>query len=275
MADLTSSASPFPGMDPYLEQRWPGVHTRLITYLADTLSPRLPDGLEAEPQERVFIETVGGPDRWFAPDVHVYRSSRAATPPAPVTPGERPSRAGVPMLIEVPTIEVVEPYIEIVDAKSGGRVVTVVEIVSPSNKAVGPGRRKYLRKQRDLRRSTANLVEIDLIRGGKPVTLGRPAVVPPDGRTAYHVVVRRAGRRTPLEYYPCPLRDRLPVVDLPLRPGDPDLAVDVQQLVSHAYANGGYAAKLDYTRPLRPPLGSDDAAWATGLVAGRAGAPST
>jgi hypothetical protein len=106
----TTTASPFPGMDPYLVQRWLGVHRRLIAYLADTLSPRLPSGLEAEPQERVFVETVGRQDRRFSPDVHVYRSSPTASATSDVSAARgRTVGAAVPMLIEVPTVEVVEP----------------------------------------------------------------------------------------------------------------------------------------------------------------------
>ena len=34
--------SPFPGMDPYLEQHWRSVHHRLITYAGDQLQSGLP-----------------------------------------------------------------------------------------------------------------------------------------------------------------------------------------------------------------------------------------
>jgi len=36
-------ATPFPGMDPYLERSdvWPDVHNRLIVALADYLAPRV------------------------------------------------------------------------------------------------------------------------------------------------------------------------------------------------------------------------------------------
>ena len=40
-------ASPFPGMDPYLEQFWRDVHARLIIYAADQLQGRLPGDLRA------------------------------------------------------------------------------------------------------------------------------------------------------------------------------------------------------------------------------------
>jgi hypothetical protein len=50
--------SPFPGMDPYLEQYWREVHVRLIAYAGDSLQERLPAGLRARIEERVFLETA-------------------------------------------------------------------------------------------------------------------------------------------------------------------------------------------------------------------------
>ena len=39
--------SPFPGMDPYLEQRWRDLHTRLVHYSCDEIQTRLPTDLFA------------------------------------------------------------------------------------------------------------------------------------------------------------------------------------------------------------------------------------
>ena len=60
-------------------------------------------------------------------------------------------------------------YIEIIDIKSGRRVVTVIEILSPSNKVAGPGRDLYLKKQEELREGGVSLVEINLNRTGSHV----------------------------------------------------------------------------------------------------------
>lgn len=48
---------PFPGMDPYLEDpgEWPGVHQRLITYTADTLTAVLPPEYAAVMGERLLV----------------------------------------------------------------------------------------------------------------------------------------------------------------------------------------------------------------------------
>ena len=74
-----------------------------------------------------------------------------------------------PLLVEAPDLEVHEPYIEIFDRQSDMHVVTVIELVSPSNKYSGPGRELYLTKQKELRWSRTHLVEIDLLRFGPHV----------------------------------------------------------------------------------------------------------
>src|SRR5438309_1293272 len=65
--------------------------------------------------------------------------------------------------------EIRQGYLEIREV-SGGRVVTVIEVVSPANKAAGSRvHQTYLRKQADVLASDANLVEIDLLRRGTHV----------------------------------------------------------------------------------------------------------
>ena len=49
--------SPFPGMDPYLEEFWPDVHASLIIYARDQLEEQLPSSLIARVEERVVFET--------------------------------------------------------------------------------------------------------------------------------------------------------------------------------------------------------------------------
>ena len=60
--------SPFPGMDPYLEEpsQWPGVHQRLITYMADAMQPRIRPRYHVLIGERVYIAE---PPQNFYPDV--------------------------------------------------------------------------------------------------------------------------------------------------------------------------------------------------------------
>jgi hypothetical protein len=81
--------SPFPGMDPYLEQFWGDVHQSLITYARDQLQEVLPGDLRARIQERVFVELPNGLERNMYPDIRVVERGRrsgrgrtAAHPPA-------------------------------------------------------------------------------------------------------------------------------------------------------------------------------------------------
>ena len=64
--------------------------------------------------------------------------------------------------------------------------------------------------------------------------------------------------------YRASLRDRLPRLAIPLRPGDSDVVLDLQQVVDEAYETGRYD-RTDYRRPLDPPLPPEEAAWATDL----------
>ncbi len=253
-------SSPFPGMDPYLESHWRDVHARLIIYASDALQGVLPHGLRARVEESVLLETPQGlGDHPLFPDVRVveYWSKRG-----------QDARAGggvavvEPLLVEVEVEPVSETYLEIIDRESGNRVVTVLEFLSPSNKSPGPNREQYLRKQREVCASDANLVEIDLNRFGTH-TLAFPLVhVKPQDRTAYMACVRRATRRDKAEVYPMPLRERLPVVKIPLRPGDADVPLDLQALVEQCYRNGAYEGTLNYAVDPDPPLLGADKDWA-------------
>ena len=49
--------SPFPGMDPYLEDpaMWPDVHQRFITYLSDAMQPHIRPQYSARIGERIYV----------------------------------------------------------------------------------------------------------------------------------------------------------------------------------------------------------------------------
>jgi hypothetical protein len=251
----------FPGMDPYLEdpRLWPGVHSRLVVYLADQLAPLLRPRYVAAIEERVFIE---GPDQQFIPDVHVRRSE-----PAGEARTVAVAEADEPVVVQVPELEIHESYIEILDRHSGQSVVTVIELVSPSNKFPGPGRDSYLAKQREVRASTAHLVEIDLLRTGQHVVAVPEWVA--RGRGPYHYLVcanRAGGVRDLFDLYPRGLRERLPRIRIPLAGDDPDVPLDLQAAIAKVHEAGSYRDRINYQAPCQPPLESDDQLWARDLV---------
>src|SRR5712691_11835927 len=257
-------ASPFPGMDPYLEQFWGDVHHRLITYACDQLQGILPGDLRARVEERVFVESPEGQDRSMYPDIRVVERGHRK--------GGSPALAGgvavaEPLRIHLPDEPVTQGYIEIIDLTTGRRVVTVIEVLSSSNKLPGEGRNLYQRKQQECRAAGVNLVEIDLLRAGPWVLAVRESLVPASHRVPYRVCVYRPRDKDALgEVYRVPLRERLPVINVPLRETDADVRLDLQALIDLCYRNGGYDEDLDYQAEPSPPLTPGDARWADALL---------
>jgi hypothetical protein len=251
----------FPGMDPYLElpELWPGFHNSLIVYIRDALQPLLRPRYIAGIEERVFIEVP--PEREFIPDVLVKRRREERSGAVAVLD------ADAPVEVQLPGPEIHESYLNILDRQAGLRVVTVLEVLSPTNKYAGPGRDLYLAKQREVLRSQAHLVEIDLLRRG-PHVLALPELeavrlAPYDSL----VCVNRAEEwRGHYQLYPRRLRERLPRIRVPLAGDDPDVVLDVQAVVAQAYDAGSYRDLLAYDQPCRPPLSDADQAWANELV---------
>jgi hypothetical protein len=252
--------TPFPGMDPYLEVHWRDIHARLIIYACDALQGVLPDSLRAQVEESVLLETPQGiGDHPRFPDVRVieYTAKRNF---------EGPREGGVavaePLLVATEQEPVVETFIEIIDRESGNLVVTVIEFLSPSNKSPGRNRNQYLRKQREICSSSANLVEIDLNRFGTHALAFPLHHIKTRGRAGYMTCVRRAAVRDVAEIYPMFLWNRLPIIKVPLRPGDADVPLDLQALVEQCYRNGAYEGTLDYSVNPDPPLLGAERVWA-------------
>ena len=263
------ATSPFPGMDPYLEDQWGDVHAALVTYIRDALQPRLPSGLRVRAENRAYVEVDEHLVRQLQPDVQVveYRPRHPADGGTAVaTALTAPSRRLVLHLTSEP---VTETFLRVVDTKSGGQVVTVIEVLSPGNKLGGEGERTYIQNQRELLTAGVSLVEIDLVRGGRHVLAAPLAYVPPADRTPYRVCVTRGWNRFQPEWYPIRLQDPLPVVAIPLRTGDADAILALQSLFDQAYGNGRYDDVTDYTIDPVPPLTGDDAAWADQLLRGK------
>lgn len=246
---------PFPGMDPYLEHPalWPSVHARLMVWMAHQLSPLLRPRYVASVEERVFIEL---PQQQRIPDIWVQK-----------VPNGGPTRAAgvevaTPVVVELEGLEVREHYIEILDLYRDQRVVTVIEVVSPSNKTAGPGRDAYLAKQREVRGTECHLVEIDLLRRGRHV-LSVPqretqAVAPYD----YLICVSRWPNRKRFELVGCQLRERLPRIGIPVADPDPDVPLDIQAAFAQVYEDGSYMLRVRYAEPCEPRLGAADQRWA-------------
>jgi len=90
------------------------------------------------------------------------------------------------------------PYLEAIwhdfHDRDSREVITVVELLSPINKGPGEHRARYLSRRSAVRQSEAHLVEIDLLRGGRPM----PAEGRRPGSPSEIVVPGLRERRPPL-----------------------------------------------------------------------------
>lgn len=238
-------------MDPYLERHWLDVHARLVLYAADSLNEKLPRSLVARTEERIAIDSEDAvEDRKISPDVRVIE------PAAGNRATEIAYEAPLKLMLDDP---IIERFIQI-QGVDDERLIAVIEVVSPTNKS-GNGLKEYRKKREELIESGVHVVEIDLVRQGNWRALMRPHACARNHWSEYRVTVRLGGDRQTAYVHPAPLRRPLPSFAIPLREGDPEVKLNLQELVNLAYARGRYGETLNYTRPLDVPLSDEDAAW--------------
>jgi hypothetical protein len=138
---------------------------------------------------------------------------------------------------------------------SDRELVAVLELLSPANKYLGPDREQYLAKRMQILNGPAHLIEIDLLRGGP--------LLPADDRPdcSYSVLVSRVEDRFDAAFWPIALRERLPVILVPVRSPDSDARLDLQAVLDRIYDDAGHADYI-YEGTPHSRLDSDDAGWA-------------
>jgi hypothetical protein len=159
---------------------------------------------------------------------------------------------------------VTEGFIKIIDF-TAEKVVTVIEVLSASNKLPGEGQRLYRQKQQELNEGGVSLVEIELLRTGDHVLNVPSRRIPRGYRTPYRVCVRRGWRPRWVELYRAPLEKHLPKIQIPLRETDQEVTLDLQSLIELCYRNGRYD-RTDYTVDPEPPFDPPTALWANELL---------
>ncbi len=251
-------------MDPWLEHPdgWQGVHTRLITRSSDFLQPQLGAlGYFVDIEERIYVEES---ERHVVPDLAIIQ------PPRPLPIGSKHSavlEADDPVLVRTsPEPEVHERFLQVF-AVGGMQLITQIEIISHTNKRLKKGREMYIQKRRELLDAGVNIVEIDLLRGGRPI-------IDLDGRAQsslrpwdYLINVVRQGQ-IEHEVYRFTVRERLPRIRIPLRSESPDAVLDLHLVFEQVYDSGPYPVRFDYSSPPVPPLSTDDEAWADQMLRG-------
>lgn len=280
MNDRSSNSPPFPGMDPYLEAPdiWPDFHDRIATIISSMLNALLPERYYARLEKRAELGIVmpSSVRKRIIPDVSVMRRQLQEAPvayaTAPVVVLEYPRQEATPAVeFRISSDPILHRFVEIRDSRRGHKLVTLIEIVSPSNKLPGPDRRAYESKQMEILSSDANLIEIDLLRGGQrllPYPELEAAVydLAPDYLVLVNRSALRAGYWMDFSLYPVALREPLPCILVPLAGDDPDVLLDLQVAVNRAYRDGPYARMVDYAVEPDPPLPAEDAVWADQLL---------
>lgn len=239
--------SPFPGMDPYTEARslWKGIHTQLIGELSThQLPPLLAPGyfVDAEPSLQIHSQ------RDIYPDIQIMTTLS----PSPSL------AAGSGLAVAEPTATILtfpeddedeeeESAIFIREAGSE-KLVTVIEIISYSNKTAGSEKRaRYLLKRRELLSGGVHLIEVDLLRWGRRVISALP-------HQPYHILVSRADEQPHSNVWSFSLADAIPDTPLPLTAPDEYVPLRLQAAYTTVYRARGFRYRLDYQKEPEPPL---------------------
>lgn len=259
--DKLLMVSPFPGFNPYLEHPaiWPGFQHWLIIGLAGYLSPQLRPHYRVAVELRTY-ETIGEqPLLVGIPDVTVNRTQNQKNydkQPALSESVATVQRHSQPQRVMVPVTETVKQgYLEVREV-STGQVITAIEILSPVNKRVGKGRQQYEEKRNRILNTQTHLVEIDLLREGKPMML--LGEVP---QSDYRLLVSRSDYRPQADLYAFNLPDPVPTFSLPLKAQDESILVDLEKLLQDVYEQGSFDLAIDYSLPPVPPVSSGYDTW--------------
>ena len=253
--------SPFPGMDPYLEDPafLPGFHARLIVGISTQLNRVLPKGLYVDIEEHLWLRDEDEFDEYRVlvgrADATVNESRRLGS----TSPKHRPR-----LELEEPSalVKVTQfaprkvRYLKVVDAAKD-RVITAIELLSPANKNRSQHYDAYVAKREEYLAGNTSLVEIDLHRSGvrPPMFTDTPPV------NDYNLFVCAADRFPNASIWAFGVRDRIPNLEVPLRSREPSAVLDLNGLVHATYDENRYGDRIDYSKSPKPPFRGSAKEW--------------
>lgn len=255
--------SPFPGMDPYLEDPgfWQGFHSSLLGAMRASLTPQLPAGYYAELEQHIWFREENPVDglRLARPDLYLLEGPKEPgakrRPAGGAAVSEPTARVTLPKIVR----EVGHHAIRIRDGRNR-RVVTAIELFSPSNKEAGVERERYLLKRNEFLANDTSLVEIDLLRRGHRLPIGTVQ----DGD--YYIYVTDAAWYNEVSVWVFTVRDPIPPVPVPLPAPHPPITLAIRPCLDRVYAEANYGPQLGYDGPPAHRLRPTDAEWATALL---------
>jgi hypothetical protein len=245
--------NPFPGMNPYLEhpELWHQVHNRLIVGIADAIAEQVAPKYFVSIEQRIYQSfddpqsLVGIADVGIKRDAWMSNQSDLGAVGVLMKPQQ--------VQVEMPW-EVKESYLEVREVATK-ELITVIEVLSPTNKPMGEGRSVYETKRIKILTSMTNLVEIDLLRSGKSMMIqGAP-------RSQYRILVSRSSGRPNADLFAFDLQEEIPDFPMPLRGEMPEPIVSLQAILNETYRRGCLGLLIDYSAALVPKLEEDDRLW--------------
>lgn len=252
--------SPFPGMNPYLENPalWSEVHSLLIAAIANSLNPILRPQYRVAIEQRVYQTSATDSILVGIPDVAVQVSQKTTTEAGNIAVAAPPATSRT---VAVPMPETIrESYLEVRDVATR-EVVTVIEVLSPKNKRPGEGRKAYDKKRLRVLGSSTHLVEIDLLRDGKPMLILQNNIL-----SNYRILVSRSEYRPQADLYAFNLQNPIPTFSLPLREDDSEPILDLQTLLNELYDRASYDLIINYRQEPVPALSEENTAWTDALL---------
>jgi hypothetical protein len=211
-------------MDPYIEAcgLWADFHFNLIAEITRALTAVVPERYLVRTGERSYV-----------------------------------AEAGAVSMVAFLAEQFREQFVEIYEDDPELLLVTCIEVLSPTNKRRGTeGWEQYLRKRQGLLLGQANLVEIDLLRGGQRMPMLTPWPASP-----YTLLVARKERAPRCSVWPASFQHPLPRIPVPLSYPDADIPLDHQPMIETIYPRSRYYRSIDCSKPLTPPLTPDEVTW--------------
>jgi hypothetical protein len=256
-------------MDPYIESSglWGNFHANLLIKIQDTLADLVPPHYLVRAEERSYLLLVGEDEketRDFYPDVRVVeqesrgkKRGKRRPASASIAAATLPTELRPMKLSAFVENEVRESYIDVFTTEPDRRLVTTIEVLSPTNKERGGyGWELYLRARQAALVCGVHLVEIDLLRGGARLPMQGPWPESP-----YTLLVARARQQFRCEVWPAYFHLPVPAIPIPLAAPDADVPLALQPLLEGIYTRLRYGESIDYGKPLAPPATSAEKGW--------------
>jgi hypothetical protein len=254
-------------MDPYIESRglWEDFHEKLIAEIERAAASTVPDRYLVRIGERSYIVLATAadldPDRWsMQADVAITQPSskpqraRRGVPAHPVAIADEEGAVAMHAFVDT---QFQESFVEIHALRPERRLITTIEILSPSNKRYeSVGWNQYARKRSAHMEGVANLVEIDLLRGGTRMPMMEPW---PD--SPYYLLMCRRSKAPKCTVWPAFFDRPLPNLRIPLAPPDEDVSLPLQPMIDAIYDRSRYGVEIDYRQPCHPPLAPACVEW--------------